>query len=335
MPGGEVQSQEYWAKRARAIRVARDQEVAGFFASRAQRITSKFTTEEINELLKKGVSELRGMVIQEQIEIVDLLDAFWTRALTVGLQLEALADIDIVSCLRMAQELTDQLKSTPKAEREAKLGLLFGVPISLKENLKLKGTYSTLGVTAFAEAKETSNSLLVDMVLKHGGIPFVKSNVPMMLKTTESVNHIYGRSKNPWNLTRTSGGSSGGESSLISSYCSPGGYGGDIGGSIRTPCHYTGIWGIKPTVERVSIDAGRIISHTGKRFSNTCLVGVSGPMARSVEDIKTLFKVMIDEEVFERDAQVYQLPFNDHLYLSTKKIKLGKVCNNSSVHRNM
>lgn len=332
MASQSVKSQDYWQKRAQEIRRLRDQEIARFVQTRAQRVQDKFGQPKILEIIKKNVGELRTMVIQEEIDIIDLLDVFWTRALTIGLKLGALADIDLDGTLQLAEGLKRQLESTPKADRDSKLGLLFGVPISLKENLKLKGTYSTLGVTAFAEAKETSNSLLVDMVIKHGGVPFVKSNVPMMLKTTESVNNIYGRALNPWNLDRTAGGSSGGESSLIASFCSPAGYGGDIGGSIRTPCHYTGLWGIKPTIERVTIDAGRMISHTGKRFSNTCMVGVSGPMARTVDDIVRMFKVMVDEEVFQRDPQVYRLPFNDHLYLSSKKIKIGKTSADLRIH---
>ena len=114
----------------------------------------------------------------------------------------------------------------------------------------------------------------------------------MYLKTIESINNIYGRTKNPWNLERTPGGSSGGESCLVSSYCSPGGIGGDIGGSIRTPCCYTYLWGLKPSSRRSTYTGGAIPTETG-RLGQDLILPVMGPLCRSVEGCQRLFKTCL------------------------------------------
>lgn len=183
---------------------------------------------------------------------------------------------------------------------------------------------STLGVAALSEEIMEENGPLAKVILKHGGIPFVKTNVPMFLKMTETNSNIYGRCLNPWDLKRTPGGSSGGESALISSMCSVGGFGTDIGGSIRMPCHYTGIWGFKPTPSRITKTSCRIISHTFKRLSNTFIPSVIGPMSRTLEDLITLFRVMIDESISEDDALINFIPWQEQLFMNTQKLRIGK-----------
>jgi Asp-tRNA(Asn)/Glu-tRNA(Gln) amidotransferase A subunit family amidase len=114
-----------------------------------------------------------------------------------------------------------------------------------------------------------------------------KTNCPEFLANWESDNYITGRTNNPWDLARTAGGSSGGESAAIAAFCSAGGVGSDGGGSIRVPAHFTGICGLKPTPGRVPA-TGHFpeITHPGG------LLGVAGPMARTVGDLKLLFQVL-------------------------------------------
>ena len=165
---------------------------------------------------------------------------------------------------------------------------------------------------------------MVKLILKQGGIPFLKSNIPMMLKTFETNCNIYGRCKNPWNTAKTSGGSSGGEASLISSYCSPAGIGGDIGGSIRQPCAYTGIYGLKPTSNRQSLSNSRIVSNSGSKLASSLIRGSFGPMARSVEDLLLLYKTLQDEEITSTDSTVFYSPWNEKMFTSNKNFKIGR-----------
>ena len=140
-----------------------------------------------------------------------------------------------------AQELDKLTKSA-----KSKLGL-FGIPISIKDNIHVKGTDSTLGAAVRCLHPLESDALLVQAIRNAGGVPFVKSNIPQLLLMPESENRIFGVARNPWSLDRTPGGSSGGEAALIAAGCSILGVGGDIGGSIRIPACYCGIFGFKPS----------------------------------------------------------------------------------------
>lgn len=264
------------------------------------------------------------MILREEIGIVEVLKIFYDRVFSVGRQLHALADVDIDGSFARATALQKILKDTPLAQRDQTLGLLFGVPISIKDNFVLKGTLSTLGVVRMADHKSEEDKVLALLITKHQGIPFIKTNVPMLLRITETVNHIYGRTANPWGVDRTSGGSSGGEAAMIAALCSPGGYGSDIGGSIRIPAAFTGIYGLKPTPSRVSVTAGKVATLTGKRYANTIIPPAMGPMARSVDDVVRLFRVLADPLMGEVDALVHPKKWNDAEYSNpSRPLRLG------------
>jgi Asp-tRNA(Asn)/Glu-tRNA(Gln) amidotransferase A subunit family amidase len=108
-----------------------------------------------------------------------------------------------------------------------------------------------------------------------------------MLMAWETDNLLYGRTNNPWDLTRTAGGSSGGESAAIAAGLSAGGVGSDGGGSIREPAHFCGICGLKPTPGRIPSTG-----HFPKSGGPFALLGVVGPMARTIGDVRVLFEVM-------------------------------------------
>ena len=141
-----------------------------------------------------------------------------------------------------------------------------------------------------------------------GAIPIGKTNCPEFLGNYESDNNIIGRTNNPWNLERTAGGSSGGESAAIAALFSAGGIGSDGGGSVRVPAHFCGIAGLKPTPGRVSA-AGHVpdICHPGG------LLGVAGPMARTAQDVKLLFEVLAGYDS--------QDPFSAPVPLRTPELK--------------
>ena len=113
------------------------------------------------------------------------------------------------------------------------------------------------------------------------------TNTPELLMAWETDNLLYGRTNNPWDLSRTPGGSSGGEAAAIAAGCSAGGVGSDGGGSIRVPAHFSGICGLKPTPGRIPATG-----HFPTSVGPFALLGVVGPMARTVADLKVLFEVM-------------------------------------------
>lgn len=167
------------------------------------------------------------------------------------------------------------------------LGPLHGVPVTIKDSFDMAGLPTTCGSRFFRDRRATRDSTAARRLRAAGAIPLGKTNCPEFLGNYETDNYIIGRTNNPWDLERTPGGSSGGESAAIASFCSPGGIGSDGGGSVRVPAHVSGIAGLKPTPGRVSA-AGHVpeIAHPGG------LLGVGGPMARNARDVKLLFEVL-------------------------------------------
>ncbi len=119
--------------------------------------------------------------------------------------------------------------------------------MSIKDHIGEKGRISSVGAEHFADFTSEEDAKCVELIKKEGGIPFVKSNNPQLVFVFETFNRIYGMAANPHNPKRSCAGSSGGEGGLIASKCSPLGLGTDIGGSIRGPGAFNGVYGFKPT----------------------------------------------------------------------------------------
>ena len=186
----------------------------------------------------------------------------------------------------LGDEARDAAKKAEAAKGEA-LPPLHGIPVTIKDSFDMAGLPTTCGSRFFADSLAAEDATAVARLKQAGAIPLGKTNCPEFLSNYESDNYIIGRTNNPWDLERTPGGSSGGESAAIAAFCSAGGIGSDGGGSIRIPAHFTGIAGLKPTPGRVSA-AGHVpqINHPGG------LLGVAGPMARTAADVRLLFHVL-------------------------------------------
>jgi len=187
---------------------------------------------------------------------------------------------------------SDEARNAAKRAEQAVVdggptGPLHGVPVTVKDSFDIEGVPTLCGSLLRCKHIASRDSTAVRRLRAAGAIILGKTNTPEFLYNWETDNRIIGRTNNPWNLERTPGGSSGGESAAIASFCSAGGIGSDGGGSIRIPAHFSGITGLKPTPGRVSA-AGHFpeIAHPGG------LLGVAGPMARNVADLRLLFEVL-------------------------------------------
>src|SRR5204862_1216438 len=176
--------------------------------------------------------------------------------------------------------------------RNDDLGPLHGVPISIKSSISVTGMPYEAGTKLRAGAVGETDAPLVSRLRNAGAIVLGVTNPPELLMAWETDNLLYGRTNNPWDLSRTAGGSSGGEAAAIASGCSAGGVGSDGGGSIRVPAHFCGICGLKPTPGRVPA-TGHFPPGAGA-FS---WIGVVGPMARTIADVRALFEVMAGPDV--------------------------------------
>jgi Asp-tRNA(Asn)/Glu-tRNA(Gln) amidotransferase A subunit family amidase len=167
------------------------------------------------------------------------------------------------------------------------LGPLHGVPLSIKASIDVAGHRCEAGTSLRAGHVAEQDAPLVSRLRAAGAVILGVTNSPELLMAWETDNLLYGRTNNPWDLARTPGGSSGGESAAIAAGLSAGGVGSDGGGSIREPAHFTGICGLKPTPGRVPATG-----HYPKSGGPFALLGVVGPMARTVADLKILFEAV-------------------------------------------
>ncbi len=147
------------------------------------------------------------------------------------------------------------LPQARKAEKAVlrgdRLGPLHGVPLSIKSSIDVAGHRCEAGTRLRAGYIAAEDAVLVGRLRAAGAVILGVTNAPELLMAWETDNLLYGRTNNPWDLTRTAGGSSGGEAAAIAAGLSAGGVGSDGGGSIREPAHFCGICGLKPTPGRI------------------------------------------------------------------------------------
>src|SRR5258705_7349409 len=185
---------------------------------------------------------------------------------------------------RVLQQASDAEKALVRGDP---LRPLHGVPLSIKASIDVIGHRCEAGTRLRAGYVAVHDAPLVARLRAAGAVILGVTNTPELLMAWETDNLLYGKTNNPWDLTRTAGGSSGGESAAIAGGLSAGGVGSDGGGSIREPAHFTGICGLKPTPGRIPSTG-----HFPKSGGPFALIGVVGPMARTVPDLKLLFEAM-------------------------------------------
>uniref|UniRef100_A0A8C9ZPY9 Fatty-acid amide hydrolase 1 n=1 Tax=Sander lucioperca TaxID=283035 RepID=A0A8C9ZPY9_SANLU len=257
-------------------------------------------------ILTLSLSELTKKLQEGSLSPEDVLYTYMEKTLNVNK--------DLNCCTGILLESFDQLK-TVSTNKE---GLLYGVPVSIKENFAYKNHDSSCGVVINLEQPAQQDSVLVEVLKRQGAIPFVKTNLPQALLNYDCSNPIYGQTVNPHNLQKTSGGSSGGEGALIGGGGSVLGLGSDIGGSIRIPASFCGICGLKPTAGRLSLQ-GLIPIYRGQKS----VLSSPGPMARDVDSLALCMQALLCDHMFSLDPTVPPLPFNMQIYQSTKPLRIG------------
>lgn len=167
---------------------------------------------------------------------------------------------------------------------------LFGVPITVKESYNVAGLPTCWGHKAYAENVASEDSRVVRQLKAAGAIIVGKTNVPVELTDWQSFNPVYGRTGNPHDTSRSAGGSSGGSAAAVASGMVPCEFGSDIGGSVRVPAHFNGVWGHKPTWGLVSKEGHDHPAMAGNPAHDGVL-SVAGPLARNGEDIDLLMRL--------------------------------------------
>src|SRR5580692_1484864 len=179
--------------------------------------------------------------------------------------------------------------------------------MTVKESFNVAGLPTTFGNPLWKDNIATGNAFMIDRLLQAGAIIFGKTNVPYMLADAQSYNDIYGTTNNPWDTTRSPGGSSGGEAATLAAGLSALGAGSDIAGSLRNPAHYCGVYGHKPSW-------GLIPSrrHALTTTVTPTDVSVVGPMARAPEDLDLAMRILAGPDLLQQPAWQIALPAPRH-----------------------
>lgn len=212
--------------------------------------------------------------------------------------------------------------------RRAVTGALHGVPINVKESFGVEGQPCTWGMPALRAARAPAHAVAVRRLLDAGAVLLGATNVPFELMDAQAFNDIYGTSNNPWDLTRTPGGSSGGAAASLAAGMAFFSIGSDIGGSIRTPAAFCGIYGHKPTLDLVNL-AGHAPGGADTPPGFSTLLAVAGPMARSADDIEAGLRLLAGPEPPDSKAFQWTLPTPRHHVL--RDFRIGYVLEDPAV----
>ena len=189
-------------------------------------------------------------------------------------------------------------------------GPLHGLPVSIKECIAIKGTHASAGLVGFLPKVAEEDAVIVKCLKVAGAIIYVKTNIPQTMLISDCSNPIYGATKNPFDETRTPGGSSGGEACLVATGGSPFGIGTDIGGSIRMPAAWCGLLGMMPTEGRFTTVGNAPPVFPGMdAIRSTC-----GPIVRCAEDAALFYRIVDPKLQNKLDPLTPQVLFNEDEY---------------------
>jgi Asp-tRNA(Asn)/Glu-tRNA(Gln) amidotransferase A subunit family amidase len=262
------------------------------------------------ELTFLSAVSMAEQIREKKLSPVELVEAHLARIEKLNSKLKAFVQVD-------AEGARCQARAAEKAvTRGEKLGPLHGVPISIKSSIEVTGMKCEAGSKLRAGFVAATDAPLVSRLRNAGATILGMTNTPELLMAWETDNLLYGCTHNPWDLSRTAGGSSGGEAAAIAAGCSAGGVGSDGGGSIRVPAHFSGICGLKPTPGRIPATG-----HFPTSVGPFALIGVVGPMARTVSDLKVLFEVMQGPD--DGDTSAAPVPVRWLSRNDLKKLRIG------------
>ncbi|KAF8577001.1 general amidase [Ramaria rubella] len=259
-----------------------------------------------NELVitEADVPELLNRLASGEWSAVEVTRAFYKRAIVAHQLTNCLTEIFVERALARATELDDHLKTTGEVK-----GPLHGLPISLKDQLTMKDLETVMGYASWVGELAAHDALLVTILYKLGAVPFVRTNVPQTLMFLESHNHVFGRTTNPHNRSLTPGGSSGGEGSLIALRGSPLGIATDLGGSIRVPSAFCGLYGLRPSNRRIPYRDAK-----GTMEGQESITSSMGPISSSLAGVKLFTKCIIDARPWKKDPCVLRMPWSESGY---------------------
>jgi len=257
-----------------------------------------------------SIDKTREQFRRKEISPVELIAAHLDRIAQIQPRLNPFVHIDAESARARARECESRIT------RGETLRPLEGIALSVKSCLDVAGWPCPAGSLLRKDYVPTTNAPLVSRLEDAGAILLGNTNTPEFLMAYETDNRLSGKTSNPWNRDYSAGGSSGGEAAAIASGCSMGGVGSDGGGSIRTPAHFCGVCGLKPTPGRIPATG-----HFPPGAGAFGWIGVVGPMARTVADLQALFAVMSGPD--PGDALSAPVPLREVAATDLRDLRVG------------
>src|SRR6476660_520442 len=231
-------------------------------------------------LADKSLTELAELIRTRSVSPIEVAEAHLEQIEALNPKLNAI--------VTLAPDLLDRASALTRSEP---IGPLHGVPVTIKDTIDTAGIRTTSGSTLRASNIPTHDAPAVARLKAAGAIVLGKTNAAEMAMDYNADNPVFGRTNHPLDESLTPGGSSGGEAVAIATHMSPGGIGSDLAGSIRIPAHFCGIAGLKPTTGKIPGEL-QFPPSTGP-YS---LGAVIGPMARTVADLRNLFRVLANDQ---------------------------------------
>jgi amidase len=264
-----------------------------------------------HEFLSLSAIKQASLIRQRRVSSAEIVQAHLDRISEMNPCINAVVEVFADRALAEACEADEDLARCGPA------GPFHGVPFSIKDSIQIAGARCTAGTLGRASAPPaTEDATLVRRLREAGAIPIARTNLPDLLFAFESENFLFGATNNPYGLTRTSGGSSGGEAALLAACGSPMGLGSDAAGSVRLPAHFCGVAGIKPT-------SGRLprTGHFPPAGGWIERLWQIGPMARRVEDLAAMMAVLTGPD--GRDASVAECPYRDPANVDLSRLRVA------------
>jgi len=242
-----------------------------------------------------------------RISVAELAEAHIRQIERLNPQLNVFADFDA----QRVRALARRLDATPEPR-----GPLHGLPVTVKSSIATAGYRCEIGSLLHKGDVPAEDAVVVARLRAAGALILGTTNCPEFLMAYETANLLHGRTRNPWDLDRSPGGSSGGESAAIAAGMSAGGLGSDSGGSVRVPAHFTGICSFKPTPGRIP---GR--GHLPPCVGPFAILGAIGPMARTMGDVALFFRTLSGQDPL--DPASPPLPYRERSLDELRSHRIG------------
>lgn len=250
------------------------------------------------DILSMDASTLAKKIANQEITSVRATKAFISHLKKVNEKINCLVEDRFEQALKEAEQADEEIKRSGRVDKK-----LFGVPISMKESFDVAGMKTTGGLISRKDFVSDQDADVVKELKAEGAIILGKTNTPTLCFCQETDNKLYGRTNNPWDLTKTAGGSSGGEGALIAVGGAAAGIGSDIGGSIRFPSHFNGVIGFKSGSRQVSQEGS--FPYTEISLQERML-GI-GPMTKSVADVRLMYNIIAKKPAPKKDIANFKI----------------------------